>query len=211
MGLHPIAEVFRPLTHPPIQPRIHPVEAARIVTENVLTHLEVVSLGKEDYLEVLNTTASGGWSGAKIYYALPLRCAARSAVKGTYTFNLGDSRQFAPSLANVRDTHHSAHQTTAVLDHRDEVLALGKHCAFPGSNPECFGKIIVDYGLFAATETRGTVPWFHRAKRAPVASVAATFLALFFNVDQVRLRFRTAGNHREFSASRSGGFNFALC
>jgi predicted nucleic acid-binding protein len=97
MGLHSIGEVFAALTRLPVQPRIHPVEAARIVTENILAHFEVVSLGKEDYLEVLNTMASGGWSGAKIYDALLLRCAARSAVERIYTFNLGDFRQLAPA------------------------------------------------------------------------------------------------------------------
>jgi hypothetical protein len=51
MGLHSIAEVHATLTRLPIQPRIHPVEAARIVTDNILPHFEVVSLGKEGYLE----------------------------------------------------------------------------------------------------------------------------------------------------------------
>ncbi|MBI1791409.1 MAG: PIN domain-containing protein [Acidobacteria bacterium] len=97
MGQHSIAEVYAALTRLPVQPRIHPVEAARIVTGNILPHFEVVSLGKEDYLEALNTTAGGGWSGAKIYDALLLRCAARCAVERIYTFNLGDFRQLAPA------------------------------------------------------------------------------------------------------------------
>jgi hypothetical protein len=59
MGRHSIAEVFAALTRLPVQPRIHPVEAARIVTDNILPHFEVESLGKEDYLEALNTMASG--------------------------------------------------------------------------------------------------------------------------------------------------------
>ena len=96
MGQHSIAEVFAALTRLPVQPRIHPVEAARIVTENILPHFEVVPLGKKDYLEAMNTMASGGWSGAKIYDALLLRCAARCAVERIYTFNLGDFRQLAP-------------------------------------------------------------------------------------------------------------------
>jgi len=95
MGLHSIAEVFAALTRLPVQPRIHPVEAARIVTDNVLPHFQVVSLGKRDYLEALNTMASGGWVGAKIYDALLLRCAARCAVQRIYTFNLGDFKQLA--------------------------------------------------------------------------------------------------------------------
>jgi predicted nucleic acid-binding protein len=35
MGQHSIAEVFAALTHLPVQPRIHPVEAERIVDEPV--------------------------------------------------------------------------------------------------------------------------------------------------------------------------------
>jgi len=97
MGLHSIAEMFAALTRLPVQPRIHPVEAARIVTENILPHFELVSPGKEDYLEAMNTMASGGWIGARIYDALLLRCAARCAVERIYTFNLGDFRQLAPA------------------------------------------------------------------------------------------------------------------
>ena len=97
MGQHSIAEVYAALTRLPVRPRIHPVEAARIVTENILPNFEVVSLGKEDYLEAMNTMASGGWSGAKIYDALLLRCAAGCAVERIYTFNVGDFRQLAPA------------------------------------------------------------------------------------------------------------------
>lgn len=96
IGQHSIAEVFAALTRLPVQPRIHPVEAARIVTGNILPHFEVVPIGKEDYLEAMNMMASGGWSGAKIYDALLLCCAARCEVERIYTFNLGDFRQLAP-------------------------------------------------------------------------------------------------------------------
>jgi predicted nucleic acid-binding protein len=96
MGLHSIAEVFAALTRLPVQPRIHPIEAARIVTENILPHFKLLSISKEDYLKALNTMASGGWIGAKIYDVLLLHCAARCAVQRIYTFNLGDFRQWAP-------------------------------------------------------------------------------------------------------------------
>ena len=97
MGQHSIAEVFAALTRLPVQPRIHPVEAARIVTDNISPHFKVVPIGKEDYLEALSTMAGGGWIGAKIYDALLLRCAARCAVERIYTFNLGDFKQLAPA------------------------------------------------------------------------------------------------------------------
>ena len=96
MGLHSIGEVFAALIRLPVQPRIHPVEAARIVSDNILPHFEIVSPGKEDYLEALGTMASGGWTGPKIYDALLLRCAARCAAARIYTFNLGEFRQLAP-------------------------------------------------------------------------------------------------------------------
>jgi len=97
MGLHSIAEMFAALTRLPVQPRIHPLEAARIFTDNILPHFEIVSITTEDYLEALNTMASGGWIGARIYDALLLRCAARCTVQRIYTFNLGDFRQLAPA------------------------------------------------------------------------------------------------------------------
>jgi predicted nucleic acid-binding protein len=79
----------------PVHRRIHPVEAARIVTENILPHFEVVEVRKED-LEALNAMAMGGWIGAKIYDALLLRCAAKCGAQRIYTFNLADFRQLAP-------------------------------------------------------------------------------------------------------------------
>lgn len=97
MALHSIAEVFAALTRLPVRPRIHPVDAARIVTDNILPNLETVSLAADDYIGALNTMTSGGWTGAKIYDALLLRCAARCAVERIYTFNPADFRQLAPA------------------------------------------------------------------------------------------------------------------
>ena len=94
--MHSIAEFYASLTRLPVQPRIHPLEAVRIVTDNILAHFEVVPIGKEDYMEALNTVGSGGWSGAKIYDALLLRCAVRCRVERIYTFNLGNFKQLAP-------------------------------------------------------------------------------------------------------------------
>ena len=95
MGQHSIAEVFAALTRLPVQPRIHPTEAVRIITDNILPHFEVVPIGQADYLEALNMMASGGWIGAKIYDALLLHCAVKCAVQRVFTFNLGEFRQLA--------------------------------------------------------------------------------------------------------------------
>ncbi len=72
------------------------MDAARIVTENILPHFDVVPVRKQEYLGALNAMAAGGWVGAKIYDALLLRCAGSCGADRIYTFNLGDFRQLAP-------------------------------------------------------------------------------------------------------------------
>ncbi|MBV8054969.1 MAG: PIN domain-containing protein [Deltaproteobacteria bacterium] len=86
ISVHSIAEVYAALTRLPVQPRIHPAEAARIITDNILPHFETVSVGKKDYIEALRLVGDGGWSGAKIYDALLIGCAARSGADRIYTF-----------------------------------------------------------------------------------------------------------------------------
>lgn len=98
MSVHSIAEVYAVLTRLPVQPRIHPADAARIVTENILPNFEVVSLARKDYIEALKVVAERGWGGAKIYDALLLGCAVRSGVDRIYTFNLKDFRELACGL-----------------------------------------------------------------------------------------------------------------
>ena len=97
ISTHSIAEVYAALTRLPVVPRIHPAEATRIVTDNLLPHLETVPIAKADYLEALNTMKDGGWAGPKIYDALLLRCAAKCNADRVYTFNLADFRLLAPA------------------------------------------------------------------------------------------------------------------
>ncbi len=98
MSGHSIAELYAALTRLPVQPRIHPTEAARIITDNVLPHFEMVPIAKKDYTEALRLVGDGGWTGAKIYDALLIGCAAKCGADRIYTFNLGDFRQLAPNL-----------------------------------------------------------------------------------------------------------------
>ncbi len=97
ISAHSITEVYASLTRLPVQPRIHPVEASRIITDNILPHFEVIPIVKSDYLAALRSMTSGGWSGAKIYDALLLCGAAKCNPDRIYTFNLGDFRLLAPA------------------------------------------------------------------------------------------------------------------
>jgi len=100
MSVHSLAEVYAALTRLPVQPRIRPAEAARIITDNVLPHFEMVPVGKKDYTEALKLVSEGGWDGAKLYDALLVGCAERCGAERIYTFNLVDFRQLAPHLAD---------------------------------------------------------------------------------------------------------------
>jgi len=99
LGLHTLAELYAVLTGLPVQPAIHPAEAARIVEENILPHFEAIPLELADYQAALATVASGGWRGGRIYDALLLRCAEKGNCQQIYTLNFGESRLLAPHLA----------------------------------------------------------------------------------------------------------------
>jgi predicted nucleic acid-binding protein len=98
MSLHSIAETYAALTRLPVRPRIHPAEAARMITDNIVPNFQMVPIVRKDYLEALKTIADGGWSGAKIYDALIIGCASRSGAERIYTFNLSDFQRLAPNL-----------------------------------------------------------------------------------------------------------------
>jgi predicted nucleic acid-binding protein len=95
MSVHSIAEMYTSLTRMPVEPRIHPSEAARTIADNLLPHFETVPVGKKDYLEALATVERGGWGGAKTYDALILNCASKCDTDRIYTFNLSDFQMLA--------------------------------------------------------------------------------------------------------------------
>ena len=98
ISTHSIAEVYAALTRMPVVPRLHPSDAARIITENILPHFELVPIVSQDYLQALTVVRDGGWSGAKIYDALLLCCADKCGAERVYTFNLSDFRSLAHSV-----------------------------------------------------------------------------------------------------------------
>ena len=96
ISTHSIAEVFAALTRLPIVPRVHPSEAARIITTNLLPYLQTVPADQDDYLSALAAMEQSGWIGARIYDLLLLICAERCRADRIYTFNLNDFRALAP-------------------------------------------------------------------------------------------------------------------
>ena len=95
VSAHSLAETYGALTRLPVQPWIHPSEATRLITENIVPSCTVVPLTHEEYLQALTVVRDAGIPGAKIYDALLLTCATTCTAKRIYTFNLGDFRQLA--------------------------------------------------------------------------------------------------------------------
>lgn len=102
IGMHSIAETYAALTRLPVQPRIHPSDASRIIRENLLQHFTLVPAGEAEYLRALTAVQESGWPGAKVYDALLLACAARSGAERIYTFSLGDFRELASAELRAR-------------------------------------------------------------------------------------------------------------
>jgi predicted nucleic acid-binding protein len=100
MSSHSIAETYAALTRMPVRPRIHPTAAVRIITDNIVPNFQMVPIARKDYLEALKAVGDGGWSGARIYDALIVGCAARSGAERIYTFNLSDFQRLAPNLGD---------------------------------------------------------------------------------------------------------------
>lgn len=60
--MHSIAETYAALTRLPVQPRIHPSEAGRIIHENILKHFTPVPAGEAEYLQALAAVQDSGWA-----------------------------------------------------------------------------------------------------------------------------------------------------
>ena len=96
---HGLSEAYAVLTRTPFTPPIYPVEAWKLLSENVLPDFQIVTLTSAMYRETIQECAESGWIGGRIYDALHLRCAKKAACDRIYTFNVRHFRQLAPEWA----------------------------------------------------------------------------------------------------------------
>jgi predicted nucleic acid-binding protein len=90
VSAHSLLEIFAVLTRMPIQPRITPGLAQRLLRANVESQASIITLTKKDYLEVIGCMAELGLSGAVVYDALIARCAQKKACDHLLTLNEKD-------------------------------------------------------------------------------------------------------------------------
>lgn len=96
--MHSLAEVYSVMTSMPVKPMIPP-EQALLFVEEIRKRLTLVSLSSEEYFTVIQSTASRGFTGGRVYDSLLLACAAKCKAQAVYTWNLKHYQSLAPDLA----------------------------------------------------------------------------------------------------------------
>lgn len=91
---HAVAETYATLTALPLQRRISPDEARRLIEGTVLGRLTVIPLDSADYRAALRQVANQGLSSGAIYDALHAQCALKARVDQILTYNLSDFDRF---------------------------------------------------------------------------------------------------------------------
>jgi predicted nucleic acid-binding protein len=100
VSAHTLAELYAVLTTLPIQPRISPELAKRLIHDNILAACQVIPLTQSDYETVISRLAERGLTGGVIYDALILHAATKTHVDVIVTLNEKDLSRIDPSLAN---------------------------------------------------------------------------------------------------------------
>lgn len=100
ISAHSIAELYSVLTTLPVQPRIAPSVARRLIEENVLSSCEVVSLSRDDYADLLAHLVSLEIAGGTTYDAMILHAATKVEVDRIVTLNERHFRRAYPPLAD---------------------------------------------------------------------------------------------------------------
>ena len=100
ISAHSLAETYSALTMLPVQPRLLPADAARIVEANLKAHFKLVTVTAPMYARAIDACVRLGLLGGHVYDALLLECARQTRVGRIYTFDLQDFRRLAPDLAD---------------------------------------------------------------------------------------------------------------
>lgn len=100
VAAHTLAELYSILTTLPVEPRISPREAKRLIQHNVIQKLEIITLSAQDYDQVIEHLAEIGIIGGATYDGLILRAAANANVDIVVTLNEKDFRRVYPNLAD---------------------------------------------------------------------------------------------------------------
>lgn len=96
IAAHSLAEVYAVLSSMPVQPRISPAAAWKLIKENLIGTFEIVSLSKSDYLSVIQRLSRDQLPGGTIYDALIAQSAIKAGADQLITLNVADFKRVTP-------------------------------------------------------------------------------------------------------------------
>lgn len=101
VSTHTLAELYAVLTTLPVQPRLSPDTARRLIREDVESVADIVDLCSADYRQVLDDMSALGVSGGVVYDALAARAARKANADRLVTLNVADFRRVWPDAGEI--------------------------------------------------------------------------------------------------------------
>jgi len=101
VATHTLAETYAVLSTLPVQPRISPDTARRLIRDDIESVGTIVELRRGDYRRVLDNMSALGLSGGVVYDALAAFAAEKSKVDKLLTLNARDFRRAWPQGTDV--------------------------------------------------------------------------------------------------------------
>jgi predicted nucleic acid-binding protein len=98
---HSLGECYSAFTTIPLDPRIQPIEAERLIEHNVVAHFQLIEAEPPDYQEAIRRCASQSAIGGMVVDALLLECARKAGADRIYTFNTRRFQALAADLAGI--------------------------------------------------------------------------------------------------------------
>lgn len=98
---HTMAESYAVLSTLPIKPRITPLVARKLISENIEPNSKIISLTAGDYKAVIKQISELGLAGGIIYDALIAKVAQKSKVERLLTLNIDHFNRVWPDGQKV--------------------------------------------------------------------------------------------------------------
>jgi predicted nucleic acid-binding protein len=96
VSAHSLMEVYSVLTRTPFPRRLSATQVMASVESLILKPMELVALTGAEYEAIVRNCAANGWGGGRVFDAVHVACAAKSACDRLYTFNVQDFVALSP-------------------------------------------------------------------------------------------------------------------
>ena len=102
LSTHALAGCYTTLTALPSERRVSPSEALQLIEESILPRMQVVELGKRDYVKALARVQKAGLSSGAVYDALHLIAAEKIREDHIHTCHFNHFNPLAAEPAKLR-------------------------------------------------------------------------------------------------------------